>query len=115
MEFESLVLEVAASKVGFKASKPPIIRGASGVDHKFSFVVSDKDTTIAFDYYDEVNETDIIKSYIKLYDTGAKMSIVSLTGRSTSKAQALAHEYNMPITTLEGAKRYFEQRVVQTN
>ncbi|MBI3859246.1 MAG: hypothetical protein HY296_03260 [Thaumarchaeota archaeon] len=113
MSLEAVALEVGASKAGMTNVKPPVVRGHSGVEHKFSFLASDGSRNYAFDLYDSVKEIEVLKTYIKEYDTGVSAFLVS-QGKPTPGALALASEYRMRILNRETIGSVFEQRVVKT-
>lgn len=97
MYFELLSLEIHASMAGLKVVKPPVCRGESGVEHRFSFVASDDSVTYGFDIYNDVSQEEVIKTFTKKLDTRAYTSIVSLRGKPSAEVEALADDYGMTI------------------
>lgn len=108
MEYESLTLEVSAKTAGYEVVKPPILRGRTGVDHKFSFVASSSGVNYAFDFYDTVDEIEVLKTYIKEFDTGAVVGIVCTGKGATDSAISLAQEYGMTVVSPEGLTSMFK-------
>lgn len=93
----ALYLEVHATRLGLEIIKPPKLRGASGVEHPFSFLASGGKATYAFDVYDGVTETDVLKSFIKKFDTRTPVNLICTNGKASPAAVALAKEYDMKI------------------
>lgn len=113
MYYEKLALEVGATVAGFEVMKPPTLMGASGVMHRFSFAAAEGDTVYGFDIYDDVGEIDIIKSYIKKMDTGARVFVVCLRGRPGPQAVELARNYDLEILGPKEVGDFFEERIVR--
>ena len=78
--------------------EPPILPGTSGVRHRFSFLVKVNDKLCAVDIYDHVSEVEVLRSYIKMYDTHATGRIISETGISPI-AWTLAAQYKLAMST----------------
>lgn len=97
MEFEKLAVEVNAAKAGLTEVDPPTLKGESGVQHRFNLLFSDGNSTYAFDFYERVTEIQVIRSYVKKFDTGSSVGIVCLSGKVTEGAEALAGSYGMSI------------------
>jgi hypothetical protein len=97
MYFELLSLEIHASMAGLKVSKPPVCRGESGVEHRFSFVAYDDSLTYGFDIYNEVSQEEVIRTFTKKLDTKAYTSIVNLRGKPSADVAALADDYGITI------------------
>ena len=107
MEFEKLALEVSALKAGLKAVNPRVIRGTSGVEHRFDLLFSDGARNYAYDFYESVGEVEVVKSYAKKFDAGCTLSIISPAGRVSDAAKDLALSYNMRLLTPEAATTFF--------
>jgi hypothetical protein len=97
MYFELLSLEIHASMAGLKVGKPPVCKGESGVEHRFSFVASDGSLTYGFDIYNDVSREEVIRTFAKKLDTRAYTCIVSLRGKPSAEVAALADDYGMTI------------------
>lgn len=95
MAFENIYLELNAKRMGYEVVKPAIAAGASGVDHKFSFLASSEGRRYAFDFYDEVTVNEVLKTYIKEVDTGVTTGIVCTSSAVSSEAKDLARLYSM--------------------
>ena len=107
MEFEKLALEVSALKAGLTSVNPRLLLGASGVEHRFDLLFTDGAHYYAFDFYDEVTDVEVVKSYAKEFDAGCLVSVVSPLGTVTDDAKALAISYNMRLLTPEAASTFF--------
>jgi hypothetical protein len=105
---EKLTLEVQAVKLGWKVIKPPVIAGRSGVDHAFSFVASTGTINYAFDIYEEVSEMEVLKSFIKKFDTGSVVNIICATGKVGPSAEKMAKEYDIRIFDATNASQFFQ-------
>lgn len=81
---------------------PPTLAGRSGVTHRFDLVARDGQDTRAFDIYEQLTETDVIKTYIKKLDTGASACIVCLSEKMTEGAGKLASEYGLNVLRSDG-------------
>jgi hypothetical protein len=107
MEYEKLVLELSARRVGLKPVTPRILRGASGVDHRVSLLFTDDSNLYAFDFYDLVTEIEVVRSYAKKFDSKANVNIVCLSGDATEQARSLAHSYDMKILSPKALESFF--------
>ena len=108
MNFESLALEIHATKAGFEVIKPPRCRGTSGVDHRFSFVASDGKHVYAFDLCQDVGEVEVIRAFLKKIDTGTNVSLVCLRGRPSEEGLNLAKSYDLRILTPADIEPFFD-------
>ncbi len=108
VKFEGLALEVAAKNAGLMIVKPAVLHGKSGVDHKFDGLVSDGPRFYAFDFYESVDEIDVLRTYIKKYDSGASTNMVCTSGKITPNAASLAREYGVEILGPEGLGPFFQ-------
>ena len=97
MYYEKLALEVGASVAGFTVLKPPVIRGESGIEHSFTFVATDGPSMYTFDIYSTVGQTEILRTYLKKMDTGARSFVVCLSGRPTREGLDLADSYGIEL------------------
>ena len=114
MYVEKLQLEIKASGLGWKALKPPVIKGNSGVDHIFSFVAESGETKYAFDIYDKITPVEVISSYVKMYDTDSLVNLVCPKGSIEDDARALAKQYGMDIVTAAEIGKLFETNLLRT-
>ena len=97
MYFEGLAIEIYATKAGWEAVKPPRIRGASGVEHRYSFLANNEGRSCGFELSSEVGEVEVLKAYAKQLDTGVKTYLVCLKGKPTQAGADLAKEYGMVV------------------
>lgn len=97
MEFEKLAVEVSAARAGLTEVRPPVLTGQSGIRHRFNLLFSDGRSSYAFDFYEEVTEIQVVRSYAKKFDTGSSVGIVCLSGSVAEGAAALAGSYGMGI------------------
>jgi len=111
--YEELALEVGASIAGLKVMKPPLIRGKSGVQHKFSFVASDDSAKYAFDVWHKVGEIEVLRTYIKEMDTETEALIICLSGRPTPEGKRLADEYGIEVLNPGDVGNFFAKRITQ--
>ncbi len=113
MKFEGLSLEVAAKNAGLLVVKPPVLRGKSGVDHRFDVLVSDGPRFYGFDFYESINEMDVLRSYIKKFDTSAVVGLVCGTGKVALEAGVLAKEYEMQVLPPDRLSGFFTREAVR--
>ncbi len=113
MKFEGLSLEVAAKNAGLLVVKPPVLRGKSGVDHRFDVLVSDGPRFYGFDLYQSIDEMDVLRSYIKKFDTNAVVGLVCATGKVVLAAGVLAKEYDMQILPPDRLSSFFSREPVR--
>ena len=113
MSYERLALGVGATLAGLNVVKPAVIRGESGVEHKFTFVAASGSQVYAFDIYAEVGEVEVIRTYIKKLDTGATTSVVCLSGKAKPEAQDLSASYGIDILGPKEVEDFFSKRVSQ--
>ena len=97
MYYERLSLEVIAARSHWQIVNPPILTGRSGVMHRFDFMAMNGQQRLAFDICERPSETDVIKTFIKKFDTGVSAYIVSLSGKMAAGAGKLASEYGLKI------------------
>ena len=113
MELEKVALEVAASKAGLNVLKGAVLQGRSGIDHKFAFVASDGVRSFAFDFYNGARDVDVLRTFVKKYDTGIEANIISAGSRPTQAAASLAGEYGMKILGTDSLASFFRPQLVQ--
>ena len=113
MLYERLALEVEATLSGLSVVKPAAIRGTSGVEHKFSFVATEGTMTYAFDFYNDLGELDVIRTFIKKMDTGVRTFVVCRSGLVSPKARELSAYYEMEILDSKEAEDFFARNVVR--
>ena len=109
---EKLSLEIQAVNRGLTPVKPAATMGSSGVVHYFSFVAEGSGTTYCFDIYDDVTEIEVLKTYIKKFDTGHTVSLVCTTGKVSSLGIALAREYGLPILAAGEIPVFFDTQLI---
>lgn len=110
MYFEGLAVEIYATMGGLEAVKPPRIRGASGVEHRFSFLASHEGRSFGFEIAPEVGEIEVLKVYAKQLDTGVKAYLVCLKGKPTPSGAELANEYGIRILSPAEIAPFFENK-----
>ena len=108
VNFETLALEIHATKAGFEIIKPARCRGTSGVDHKFSLVASEGGHVYAFDLCQDVGEVEVIRAYLKKIDTGANVTLVCLKGRPNEEGSKLAKGYDIRVLTPADIEPFFD-------
>ena len=113
MYYEKLALEVGATVAGLTVVKPSVVRGASGIDQKFTFVASDGSTNYCFDLNQDVGQVVILWTYVKKMDTGAEAFAVSLSGSPKAEAKELAKFYGIDILSPSEVGDYFSNRITQ--
>ena len=113
MEFEKLALEVSALKAGLTTVTPHVLRGASGIEHRFNLLFTDGERNYAFDFYERVTDIEVVKSFSKKLDTRASVNIVCTGREATELARTLAVGYDMKIISPDNAEAFFAlQRAV---
>ena len=113
MYYEKLALEVNAAASGLDVVKPALLKGKSGIDQKFTFVAADGDTFYAFDIYPEVDEKEVLRTYLKKTDTGAETFIVCLQGKPTPEAGLLARQYGVEVLGPGSVGDFFNKKITQ--
>jgi len=113
MYYEKLALEVGATVAGLEVVKPSILVGESGIEHRSTFVAADSTRKYAFDVYNELRETDILRTYVKKMDTMAETYVVCLSGRPDDKAKELARNYGIDVLTPMEVGDFFSSRITQ--
>jgi hypothetical protein len=111
--YEKLALEVGATVAGLKVVKPAVIEGESGISQRFTFVASDGSETYAFDLYPKVTEVELIRTYVKKMDTGAKAFVVSLSGRAGPEAGRIAENFGIEILGPNEVGDFFSNRIAE--
>lgn len=111
--YEELALEVSASIAGLRVIKPPVLRGTSGVDQRFSFLASDENVRYAFDVWQNVNEIEVLRTFIKKLDTGVQALIVCLSGRPSPEGRKLAASYGIDVLSPGDVGNFFSRRITQ--
>ncbi len=113
MYYEKLALEVGATVAGFDVVKPPRLTGASGVEHKFTFVATDGSQKFAFDVYPEVGQVEILRAYVKKMDTEARMFVVCLSGRPNAEAREMSRCYDIDIIGPKEVGDFFSSLIAE--
>lgn len=96
------VIEAEASRAGWTSVAPSSLRGVSGVEHSFDFVGRGGGNTCAIDVREFAAVPDVISAFVRMYDTGATVSIVCLGGETGEDARKLAKEYG--VNVVEGSE-----------
>ncbi len=107
MEYEKLALEVGAVRAGLTPVKSRVVPGDSGVEHRFDMLFTDGTRLYGFDFYERVTEVEMVRSYIKKFDTGTAVKVVCLSGEVTPGARALAVAYDMKVLSPKDAEAHF--------
>jgi predicted RecB family endonuclease len=113
MSYERLALEVGATLSGLDVVKPAVIRGTSGVEHRFTFVAAEGPLTYAFDVYTELGELEVIRTYIKKLDTGARTLIVCPSGKVKPEARDMSTSYGIEILGPNEVEDFFGKNVAR--
>jgi hypothetical protein len=113
MYYEKLALEVNAAASGLDVVKPAQLKGKSGIDQKFTFVAADGTTMYAFDIYPQVDEKEVLRTYLKKLDTGAETFIICLQGKPTPEAGALARQYGVEVLGPGSVGDFFNKKIIQ--
>ena len=108
MFFEGLALEIFATKEGFEIIKPAVVRGTSGVDHRFSFLAAKDGRMCGVDMCQEVGQVEVLRAFLKEIDTGATVTLVCLRGKPSDEGKRLAEEYGFRIITPADIGPFFE-------
>ena len=95
--WQRLFLQVESEKAGYSTIAPPVIKGESGVTHRFSFLCESSETKMGFDIYKSLNEAEVMTTYIKKFDTGARCFIVNLGEAPDGPTTLLITEYHIPV------------------
>lgn len=107
MEFEKLALEVSAIKAGLTPVTPHVLQGDSGLEHRFGLVFTDGSRNYAFDFYENVTDIEVVRSYAKKFDVRTSVNIICTSGNVTELARKLALSYDMSILGPGSAKTFF--------
>ncbi len=113
MYYEKLALEVGATVAGYEVVKPPVVKGTSGVDHRFTFIAKEGSKVVSFDVYQEVGEVEILRTYLKKMDTGAEAYVVCLSGTPKGKAKELSDCYGIQILGPREVGEFFTTRIAE--
>ena len=113
MYSEKLVLEVIAAKHHWEVVSPPALTGRSGVTHRFDFVANNGQEKLVFDIFEGLSENDVIKTFIKKYDTGTSAYIICLGDMMERGAVELAREYGMKILRSGSVESDFTTKEIQ--
>ncbi len=94
-------IAMIANEAGCEIRNPPILMGRSGVEHTFSLLLGCGDNRCAVDVYDSAGEGDVLRTYLKKFDTGISSYIVSLTGTPSESTMNLASKYGISCFSIE--------------
>ncbi len=95
--WQRLLLQVESEKAGYTTITPPVIKGQSGVTHRFSFLCESNMTKLGFDIYNSLNQVEVVTTYIKKLDTGARCFILNLGETPDEPTTRLITEYRIPV------------------
>ena len=95
--WQRLLLQVECEKAGYTTITPPVIKGQSGVTHRFSFLCESNETKVGFDIYKSLNEVEVMTTYIKKFDTGARCFILNLGEAPDGPTTRLITAYRIPV------------------
>ena len=113
MYYEKLALEVGATVAGLDVVKPAVVRGTSGVEHRFTFVAADGPDFYAFDVCSQVGQVEILRTYVKKMDTGARTFVVCLSGRPDAQVKELARIYGIDVLSPSDVGDFFSDRIAE--
>lgn len=113
MYYERLSLEIIAAKLHWGIVSPPTLVGRSGITHRFDFVVVDGHGPLAFDIFDRMSETDVIRTFVKKLDTGASAYIICHTEKMSEGAGKLAAEYGLKVLHSDDIESAFRKKVIE--
>ena len=85
-------IEKVLTNANYTVKDSNVVNGKSGLKHKFDFVSSSKEKTIAVDTIfssKPITETEIVKEQIKLYDTGIEIYVI-VTPKLSEQASVIA-------------------------
>lgn len=72
----------------------------------------DGQESLAFDIFERLGETDVIRTYIKKLDTGASVYIVCLNEKMTVGASKLASEYGLKVLPPDAIESAFRAKEI---
>jgi hypothetical protein len=104
---EKLTLEIIAARLHWKTLTPPTMTGRSGVSHRFDFVATNGEDSLAFDICERLSETDVIKVYTRKLDTGVSACIICLTNKIAERARRLASKYGLKVLRPDNIRSAF--------
>lgn len=104
-------------KLGLHARSQAIVRGKSGVDHKFSIVFSkdishigSQDIIVEIHLSDEVvNEIIVLALYAKMIDVGVKKAILAVMPEVNENARKLARMYGIELVESRDLSKLIEE------
>lgn len=108
-------MEVEARRLGWDPVKPPRLAGKSGTEHTFTFLAASDNSFHAFDIYDSVSEIDMLKTFVKKFDSSAGVDIVCISGEVSAQAVKLAREYQINILKPDEVENYMRTALVAEN
>ena len=112
MYYEKLALEVNAATAGMTVVKPPVQKGTSGVEHRYTMMAAYGASMYGVDIYPDVGEIEILRSFVKQLDTGTTTIIICLSGRPSMGAQDLARTYGIQILGPGEVEDLFSSKIV---
>lgn len=107
-----LAIQVQADRTGWKRVDPPVLRGSSGVEHRFSVVARSERLISAFEVLDDVGVLEVIAGYASALDTKADVVLVTSSGRVGGGAGEMAAGYGVKILAPGEIERHFDRSVV---
>ena len=111
MYYEELALEVNATIAGLEVKKPPVLRGKSGVEHRFAFLAADGQTRYGFDVCPKVGEVEILRAFVKKMDTDVEASVVCLSGRPEPEGEIMSAKYRIKVLSPGDVGDFFSKRI----
>jgi hypothetical protein len=109
--YEELALEVNATIAGLEVTKPPVLRGKSGIEHRFAFLATDGRARYGFDVCPQVGEVEILRAFVKKMDTAVEAFVVCLSGRPEAESKELAAKYGIKVLTPGDVGDFFSRRI----
>jgi hypothetical protein len=109
--YEELALEVNATIAGLEVIKPPILRGKSGIEHRFAFLAVDGQTRYGFDVCPKVGEVEILRAFVKKMDTGIEAFVVCLSGRPEPEGEIMSAKYSIKVLSPGDVGDFFSKRI----
>lgn len=97
-------------KANYAVREENVLKGKSGMDHRFDFICSDKKKTIAIDVLisgESIQEIEIIKEQNKFYDTGIEIYLIVIP-KLSQPASIVAKSYQLKIVESSNKKEAIE-------
>ncbi len=91
----------AALSRGHAPVEPPALRGMSGILHTFSLLITHDGQYCAFDVYNSVGQLEVLRTHVKIYDTGASGYIISQQPDASPGMRELSRQYGLSLLTTQ--------------